>query len=122
MDENTYLVHECENSGQVKVTGEVIAIIAGLAATEVPGVESLANNITNEIVARLGGKNLAAGVNVKNVEGGVEVSLSLEIKMGCSIPEVSMEVQSGVKSAIEGMTGINVCGVNVNITNVKVDK
>ncbi len=43
-----------DKSGEVHVAGEVVAIIAGLAATEVEGVSSMAGNITNELVSKLG--------------------------------------------------------------------
>ncbi len=39
------------------IADEVVAIIAGLAATEVEGVASMAGNITNELVGKLGMKN-----------------------------------------------------------------
>ena len=60
----TYSIHENVNIGEVKVADEVVAIIAGLAATEVEGVDSLGGNITNEIVSKLGMKNLSKGVKV----------------------------------------------------------
>ena len=53
----TYSIHENVNIGEVKVADEVVAIIAGLAATEVEGVDSLGGNITSEIVSKLGFKD-----------------------------------------------------------------
>ena len=61
---NNYSIRENVNIGEVRVADEVVAIIAGLAATEVEGVESMAGNITNELVAKLGMKNLSKGVKV----------------------------------------------------------
>ena len=49
------------NIGSVHIADEVVAIIAGLAATEVEGVEAMAGNITNELVSKLGMKNLSRG-------------------------------------------------------------
>ena len=57
--------------GEVKIADEVVAIIAGLAATEVDGVSSMAGNITNEIVSRLGMKNLSKGILVEVLDGEV---------------------------------------------------
>ena len=62
---NTYTIHESKDIGEVRVADEVVAIIAGLAATEVEGVESMAGNITNELVSKLGMKNLSKGVRVE---------------------------------------------------------
>lgn len=104
--------------GEVKIADEVVAIIAGLAATEVEGVSSMAGNITNEIVSRLGMKNLSKGITVDVVEGEVKVDVAINIAYGFSIPDVSMKVQEKVKSAIENMTGLTVTVVNVRIASV----
>ena len=103
---------------QVHVADEVVAIIAGLAATEVEGVASMAGNITNELVSKLGMKNLSKGVKVEVAEETVSVEVALNISYGYSIPEVSEKVQEKVKSAIETMTGLSVAIVNVRIATV----
>ena len=102
--------------GEVKIADEVVAIIAGLAATEVEGVSSMAGNITNELVSKLGMKNLSKGVRVEVLSGIVNVDVN--IAYGYSIPEVSAKVQERVKSAIENMTGLEVSIVNVRIATV----
>lgn len=114
----TYSIHENVNIGEVKVADEVVAIIAGLAATEVEGVDSLGGNITNEIVSKLGMKNLSKGVRVEVLSGIVNVDVALNIAYGYSIPEVSAKVQDRIKSAIENMTGLEVSLVNVRIASV----
>ena len=101
---NTHKVYEKDKIGEVQIADEVVAIIAGLAATEVDGVDSMAGNITNELVGKLGMKNLSKGVKVEVTEEHVSVDLSLNIKYGFSIPEVCEKVQDKVKSAIENMT------------------
>lgn len=107
-----------DNLGEVHVADEVVAIIAGLAATEVEGVASMAGNITNELVSKLGMKNLSRGVKVEVAEKTVSVEVALNISYGYSIPEVSEKVQEKVKSAIETMTGLSVAIVNVRIATV----
>ena len=118
---DTLKIYDVENIGEVEVTEDVIAIIAGLAATEVEGVYSMAGNITNEIVAKLGRKNLASGVNVSCVENVVKVILSLVIETGYNIPEVCKTVQERVIAAIESMTGLKVDSVDIKIANVNID-
>lgn len=107
-----------DNLGEVHVADEVVAIIAGLAATEVEGVASMAGNITYELVSKLGMKNLSKGVKVEVAEKTVSVEVALNISYGYSIPEVSEKVQEKVKSAIETMTGLSVAIVNVRIATV----
>lgn len=115
---NTYTIYDDNTVGTVQIADEVVAIIAGLAATEVDGVASMAGNITNELVGKLGMKNLSKGVKVEVIGGVVSVDLTLNIKYGYSIPKSSAKVQEKVKSAIENMTGLEVADVNVSIADV----
>ncbi len=108
--------------GEVKIADEVVAIIAGLASTEVEGVSSMAGNITNELVSKLGMKNLSKGIRVDVSDRVVRVDVALNIAYGYAIPDVSAKVQEKVKSAIENMTGLDVSGVNVRIASVDMGK
>ena len=108
--------------GTVQIADDVVAIIAGLAATEVEGVASMAGNITKEIISKFGMKNLSKGVKVKVAEGEVTVEIALNVAFGYNVPEVSVKVQDKVKSAIENMTGLNVAEVNVKIAGVALDQ
>jgi len=119
---NTYTIYDDNTVGTVQIAYEVVAIIAGLAATEVEGVVSMAGNITNDIVGKLGMKNLSRGVKVEVLEGVVSVRLALNIRYGYSIPETSQKVQEKVKAAIENMTGLEVADVNISITDVVLDQ
>ena len=114
--ENREYVNEVK--GEVHLAAEVIAIIAGIAATEIEGVASMSGDITNELISKLGVKNLAKGVKVDISEGYVSVVLSLNIKYNYNIADVSLKVQERVKSAIENMTGFNVIEVNIKIAGV----
>ena len=119
---NTHKLYEKEMMGEVRIADEVVAIIAGLAATEVDGVDSMAGNITNELVGKLGMKNLSKGVKVDVTEEHVSVDLSLNIKYGYNIPDVSERVQYRVKSAIENMTGLTVLDINIRIAGVNINE
>ncbi|MDD7404231.1 MAG: Asp23/Gls24 family envelope stress response protein [Butyribacter sp.] len=104
--------------GEVKIASDVVAVIASLAANEVDGVDSMAGNITNEIIGKLGVKNLSKGVKVMMEEGIVRVDMALNIKYGYSIPKISRQVQEKVGQQIENMTGLNVTEVNVRVAGV----
>lgn len=118
---STHKVYEKDKLGEVQIADEVVAIIAGLAATEVDGVDSMAGNITNELVGKLGMKNLSKGVKVDVTEDHVSVDLSLNLTYGYNIPEVSEAVQDRVKSAIENMTGLSVLDINIKIAGVNME-
>ena len=119
MEENRKsLKIKADQMGVIRVADEVVSIIAGLAATEVEGVASMAGNITNEIVAKTGVKYLAKGIRVEVLDGIVTVDVNLNIKYGYAIPEVSGNVQERVRTAIETMTGLEVGTINVRIASV----
>ena len=106
--------------GEVKIADEV-AVIAGIAATEVEGVDSMAGNITRDFMGKLSGSKIAKsmkGVNVEVNDDKVCVDLSVNVSYNYNIPEVSEKVQERVKNAIENMTGLTVLEVNIKIATV----
>lgn len=105
--------------GTVKIANDVVAMIAGLAATEVDGVSSMSGNITNEIMEKVGMKKQTKGVKVDILEGNVSVDLALTLEYGFNIPDTCSKVQEKVKSAIETMTGFLVSDVNIRIIGIK---
>ncbi|HIR89298.1 MAG TPA: Asp23/Gls24 family envelope stress response protein [Candidatus Fimimorpha faecalis] len=120
--ERIYTSEKQEKIGEVRIADEVVAIIAGLAATEVEGVAAMAGNATREIIERMGMKSLSKGVSVEVIDSTVSVKLSLNLEYGHSIPEVCAKVQERVKSAIENMTGLEVLDVNITIAGVNIDQ
>ena len=120
-ERTTYTIQNDNSMGEVQIADEVVAIIPALAATEVDGVASMAGNITNELVSRLGMKNLSKGVKVDVLEGVVTVSLALNLKYNYSIMDVTAKVQDRVKTAIENMTGLEVADINIRVAGVEME-
>ena len=116
-ERNIYTIQNDASKGEIKIADEVVAIIAALAATEVVGVASMAGNITNELIGKLGMKNLSKGVKVDVLEGIVTVSLALNLKYNYSIVEVSARVQEKVKN----VTGLEVADVNIKVAGVEME-
>ena len=108
--------------GEVKIASDVVAAIAALAATEIDGVYSMAGNITNELIGKLGMKNLSKGVKILMEGGIVRVDMMVVVNYGYSIPEVSGQVLERVSQQIENMTGLSVSEVNVRIAGVKLEE
>ena len=119
-DRNAYTIKGDEQVGEVKIADEVVSVIAGLAAMEVDGVSSMAENATKEIISKLGKKAVAKGVKIDVLDGIVTVSLALNMTYGYSIREVTAKVQEKVKSAIENMTALEVADVNIRVAGVVV--
>ncbi len=119
-DRKVLKIREDEN-GEVRMADEVVAIIAGLAATEADGVTSLAGGITNEAVAKIGEKKLSKGIKITADDKKIEVEAAINIAYGYQIPKVYADVQDRIKSAVETMTGLTVTSVNVRIASVDVE-
>ena len=120
IDKNAVLLKSDENIGQVQIADDVVAMIASLAATGVEGVNAMAGNITNELMSKVGVKNLTKGVKVDVLEGNVTVDLAVTMEYGYNIPATCQQVQQKVKAAIENMTGLTCSDVNIRIAGVKV--
>ena len=120
IDKNAVLLKSDENIGQVQIADDVVAMIASRAATEVEGVNAMAGNITNELMSKVGVKNLTKGVKVDVLEGNVTVDLAVTMEYGYNIPATCQQVQQKVKAAIENMTGLTCSDVNIRIAGVKV--
>lgn len=120
MDRETVKIHEKDEIGEVQIANEVVAIIAGLAATEIEGIAGMVGNLKGDLVELLGKKNLSKGVVVEVNEDSISLELSVIVDFGASIPELCKTVQEKVKYAVETMTGLTVDEVNVKVVSVDV--
>lgn len=120
-------ITDADGFGTVKIANDVVAMIAGLAATEVDGVSAMSGNITDELMGKVGIANMAIkkqtkGVKVDILEGTVSVDLALTLEYGYNIPATCNKVQEKVKSALETMTGFEVSDVNIRIIGIKMQE
>ncbi|MBR3692569.1 MAG: Asp23/Gls24 family envelope stress response protein [Clostridia bacterium] len=106
----------------VRISEDVLATVAGLAAAEVEGVAGLNGNVAESLLSLMGRKNPAAGVRVCEGEKGLVLEVNLTLAYGHSAPRVACRVQKAVLSAVEDMTGIAPVAVNVAITDVAMPK
>lgn len=108
--------------GKLTFADEVVAIIAGLAATEVKGVAAMSGSMAGGIAEKLGRKNLTKGVKVEVGEKEAAIDLYIIVDYGVRIPEVAWNIQENVKKAVETMTGLSVVEVNVHVQGVNFDR
>ncbi len=120
MEENVQSV--INEIGAIKITDEVVAIIAGIAAMEVPGVTGMSGGIAGGIAEALGRKNLSKGVKVEVGEKEAAIDLYIIVDYGYRIPDVAWSIQEKVKHAVEDMTGLNVVEVNIHIQGVNIER
>jgi len=118
MEADRFEEAERTSLGAIRIANEVVAVIAGLAATEVEGLAGMSGGIAGGIAEMLGRKNLSRGVKVEVGEREAAVDLYVIVEFGVQIPEVAMRVQENVKQAIESMTGLKVVEVNVHVQGV----
>lgn len=115
---HTSTIETERNFGEVKIADEVVAIIAGLAASEVDGVASMAGNVTRDLIEKLGVKSLSKGIKVLVENDEAKVAMNINMNYGYNVPDTCMQIQDKVKTAIETMTGLNVSEVNIKIASV----
>ena len=112
---------DLENGGTIKYANEVIAIIAGVAASEIDGIAGMCTSGgISDIIGR--NRNITRGVKVE--VGGEEASVELYIivEYGSPIQKVASDVQENVRKAIETMTGLHVVRVDVHVQGVSFEK
>lgn len=106
----------------IKIADDVIAVIAGAAASEVPGVSSMAGGFAGGISEVFSGKkNLAKGIKIEAGEKETKIDVNIIVEYGVRIPDVAFEIQNRVKKAVESMTGLKVVEVNVHIQGVNTE-
>ncbi|MDP4109625.1 MAG: Asp23/Gls24 family envelope stress response protein [Bacillota bacterium] len=107
-----------QEQGSVRISEDVVASIAALAASEVKGVSSLSSGLGGDIAELLGKRNLSRGVKIQFTGDEVIIDIFLLIKYGYVICDVAGKVQESVISAVESMTGLKVNAANIHVTGV----
>ena len=118
MEKKDFIERRDTDLGSIRIADEVVAIVAGLAATEVKGVAGMSGGLAGGIAEILGRKNLSKGVKVEVGEKEAAVDMFIIAEYGVRIPDVAIQIQENVKAAIESMTGLNVVEVNVHVQGV----
>ena len=120
IQENKQETENTENG--IEISNDVIAVIAGVAVSEVQGVASMSGSFAGGISEVLSGKkNLAKGIKVEKTENTAKIDVNIIVEYGSRIPDVAFEIQNRVKKSVEGMTGFKVEEVNVHVQGVNTD-
>ena len=111
-----------ESNTNIKIADDVVAIIAGVAVSEVQGVAEMSGGFAGGISEVLSGKkNLSKGVKVESGEKETKIDVNIIVEYGSRIPDVAFEIQNKVKNAVENMTGLKVVEVNVHVQGVSTE-
>ena len=110
---------ETTTENGIKIADDVVAVIAGVAVSEVPGVAGMSGGFAGGITEVLSGKkNLAKGIKVEVGQKETKIDVNIIVEYGTRIPDVAFEIQNRVKKAVETMTGLTVIEVNVHVQGV----
>lgn len=116
------LTIDSTDNNEIKIADDVVAVIAGVAVSEVPGVSSMAGGFAGGISEVLSGKkNLAKGIKVEVSDKETKIDVNIIVEYGTRIPDIAFEIQNRVKKAVETMTGLKVLEVNVHVQGVNTE-
>ena len=116
--ENKETCQETASVTSVRISDDVVATIAAIAAGEIDGVGGMCGSRAGDIIEKLGKKNSARGVKVEVENGNVKINMNLLASYGYKIQTVCEEVQAAVKSSVEGMTGLHVSEVSIVVQGI----
>jgi len=108
--------------GQVKISDDVVIIIAGIATSGVKGVSTTRTGVAEGISNLFSKNNYSKGIKVEINENNVVLDIFINVEYGYKINEVAREVQAAVKKEIETMTDLQVASVNVHVLNIIQEK
>lgn len=115
-------ITENTDTNEIKIADDVVAVIAGVAVSEVPGVAEMAGGFAGGITEVLSGKkNLAKGIKVEIEDKEAKIDVNIIVEYGVRIPDVAFEIQNRVKKSVENMTGLKVTEVNVHVQGVNTE-
>ncbi|HAQ39919.1 MAG TPA: Asp23/Gls24 family envelope stress response protein [Clostridiales bacterium] len=108
--------------GQVKISDDVVIIIAGIATSGVKGVSTTRTGVAEGISNLFSKNNYSKGIKVEINENTVVLDIFINVEYGYKLSEVAKEVQAAVKKEIETMTDMQVAAVNVHVLNIIQEK
>ncbi len=117
---NQVEIEEENNDTGVEISEDVVAVIAGVAVSDVQGVAGMAKGFAGGITEALSGKkNLAKGIKVEVSGKETKIDVNIIVEYGSRIPDVAFEIQSRIKKSVKEMTGLDVVAVNVHVQGVQ---
>ncbi len=108
-----------EIDGNITFATEVLEIIAGVAACDIPGVAGMSGGLKDGIADMLGRKNFTKGIKVTKTEDSLVVDIQIIVEYGVIVPDVCANIQKSVSEAITTMTGLKITAINIAVQGVR---
>ena len=110
------------SKGATTIADTVVTKVVGLAAREVPGVHNLGGGTARAVGAlsqKVGmSESNTQGVSVEVGETEAAADLTVVIEYGESIPKVAQQVRERVTQRVEGITGLKITEVNIEVNDL----
>jgi len=108
--------------GQIDISTDVLAQIAGGAAVECYGIVGMASKhqIRDGLTDILRKENFAKGVVIRQQDDDLHIDMYIIVSYGTKISEVAYQVQSKVKYTVDKTLGRSVKSVNIFVQGVRV--
>ena len=119
MADSKQYITQVQDDGSVMISEDVIATIVAHAVSEVEGVVGLDVKPVADIAELIGKKNWGKGVKIIiSEDDAVTINCNVTVAYGYSVVDVAKAAQNAISSAVESMTGVEICAVNVNVCGI----
>ncbi len=122
MSDSKEYISKVQENGTVHISEDVVASIAALAILDVEGVCGLTGGMNTSQVEAVAKKGLTKGIRISMNEDAICIDCSIVLSYGSPVIETAEAVQEKVSATVEGMTGVSVKTVNVNVCGVSLAK
>ncbi len=106
----------------IRISSEVIAVIAGIISSDIPGIAGMSGGVVGGIAEKLGRRDLAKGIKVRLNEDKVTIDLNVIAEYGTSIVESTEKLKKEVRTNVEKTTGLKVEAININVLGIELQK
>lgn len=106
----------------IRISSEVIAVIAGIISSDMPGIAGMSGGVVGGIAEKLGRRDLTKGIKVRLNEEKVTIDLNVIAEYGTSIVESTEKLKKEVRTNVEKTTGLKVEAININVLGIELQK
>jgi uncharacterized alkaline shock family protein YloU len=104
----------------IKISSEVVAVIAGIVSSDIPGIAGMSGGLVGGIAEKLGRKDLTKGIKVHVEEEAVTIDMNIIAEYGASIVESTDKLKQAIRSSVEKTTGLKVKAININVLGINI--
>lgn len=104
----------------IKISSEVVAVIAGIVSSDIPGIAGMSGGLVGGIAEKLGRKDLTKGIKVHVEEESVTIDMNVIAEYGASIVESTDKLKQAIRSSVEKTTGLKVKAININVLGINI--